>query len=236
MLLFDFDGVLFVGDLPVLAHARHCAELLPGPAATALIDGVRFFLEGRSTGASWTDLSSASDGHAAVELLATAAGLPGPAVAAARRRARSDLAASAFALDPPDGLAALLTELAPRVSAVVVTGAGADEVTAVLAAGGLAGSFRQVLTDVGPADWPATIGRQLQSIGAAGSPRRLMAVGARWAPELAAVSALGGATALVDRFARAAGSPDLRASTVSALLPGIRAWALDGADRVGRAS
>src|SRR4051794_13310287 len=51
-LMFGFDGTLYVGDLPVLAYARHCAEQLPAAQATALIDGIRFFLEGKSIGES----------------------------------------------------------------------------------------------------------------------------------------------------------------------------------------
>ncbi len=123
-LLFDFDGTLYVGDLPVHAYARRVAERLDGAAGVGVVAGMRRFLEDRSVpGDPGTDLSAAQDGYQAVELLAVAAGADADLLSAAYRQSRHDLAASAFAVDAPDGLVDLLTGLHGQVRSVVVSNA-----------------------------------------------------------------------------------------------------------------
>ncbi len=224
-LLFDFDGTLYVGDLPTLAYARHCADQLPPAAATDLIDGIRFFLEGKSIADRRVDLGAAEDGRQAVEILAAAAGLTPDQVAAAYRRSRTDLAASAFVLDPPEGLAELLTELV-GVHIMIVTNAHRVGVAEVLAAIGLIAYIDEVVTDAGkPDSMPGIVRSTLARIDSAAEPRRLMVVGDRWSADLADASRIGATTALIDRFRRGDGQPTVRATGLAGLIPAIRDWA-----------
>jgi phosphoglycolate phosphatase-like HAD superfamily hydrolase len=230
-LIFDFDGTLYVGDLPILAYARHCAEQLTDQSATDLIDGIRFFLEGKSAGNRRIDLSDAEDGYQAVEVLASALGLTDPQVRQAYRLARADLAASAFALEAPEGLVALLDQLRGAdqrhgVHIAVVTNAAALGVGEVLAAIELAGLIDEVIIDAGkPAGMPDIIAATLRRIDAVDTPDRLMVVGDRWADDLADAHRARAVTAMVDRFSRGDGEPALRAADLVGLIPGIRQWA-----------
>ena len=227
MLLFDFDGTLYTGDLPVLAYARHVTDFLDHAAATSVIDGIREFLEGKHSDSAvrlLADVSAAADGYQAVELLAAAAGLDPHQVHLAYRAARAGLAASAFALDPVPGLVELLAEFSGRAYVVVVTNADPDGIAEVLVTLGLAELIDEVITDAGkPAAMPDLVRRLLARTG--GRPDRLLAVGDRWATDLAAAHAAGCATALVDRFGRGDGDPTWRADATEALVPVIRSWA-----------
>ncbi len=239
-LLLDFDGTLYVGDLPILAYARHCAEQLPAAGATELIDGVRFFLEGTSIGDRRVDLGAAEDGYQAVEILGRALGLTEGQVDSAYALARDDLAASAFALDQPEGLEELLDELS-GVHVMVVTNAHPVGVAEVLSAIGLARFVDELITDAGkPGSMPALLRRTLAVIHGADEPRRLMVVGDRWSSDLADAAGVGATTGLIDRFGRGDGNPTVRASQLSALVPAIRRWADQfgglGAEHLGGSS
>jgi len=223
-LLFDFDGTLYVGDLPVLAYARHCAEQLPALGGTQLIDGIRFFLEGKSVGGGHVDLGDAEDGYQAVEILAAAAGLTENEINTAYRLSRDDLAASAFAIDAPEGLDRLLTDL--REIHVIVVAGHPVGVAEVLAATGVTGHIDQIITDAAkPEGMPAIIDAALSTIDAGTDPRRLLVVGDRWSSDLADACRAGATTALIDRFGRGDGDPTVRAADLASLIPAIRAWA-----------
>ena len=224
-LLFDFDGTLYVGDLPILAYARHAAELLPDDAATDLIDGVRFFLEGKSASGRTVDLTNAEDGYMSVEALARAAGLSSDHLDGAYRLARQDLAGSAFALEAPEGLPELLADLADAY-VMVVTNADLTGVAEVLTAIEVAGHIDQIVTDAGkPSSMPGHVTSALTRIDALDAPDRLMVVGDRWTTDLADAFAAGARTALVDRFRRGDGTPHLRGANLAELIPAIRSWA-----------
>ena len=47
VILLDFDGTAYGGDLAVQAYARRVAELVDPAAATLIIGGMRAFLEDR---------------------------------------------------------------------------------------------------------------------------------------------------------------------------------------------
>ncbi len=218
--LFDFDGTLYVGDLPVHAYARRVAEGLGGAAGVGVVAGMRRFMEARTVpGDPGTDLTAAEDGYQAVELLAIAAGADADLLSTAYRQSRHDLASSAFAVDAPDGLVDLLTRLGGRVLFVVVSNADAAGVAEVLAGTGLAPLLDEVVLDAGKPDcWPFLIERYAHLVG---GPDRLLAVGDRWSGDLAPIAAAGGWTALIDRFGRGDGSPDARGADLTALLPSI---------------
>ena len=77
-----------------------------------MIGGMRGFLEGKTELIPPdVDLSDAEDGYQAVEILARAAGLDDAAIPAPGGQPAPDLAASAWAVDPADGLDALLAEM-----------------------------------------------------------------------------------------------------------------------------
>ena len=221
-LFFDFDGTLYVGDLPVHAYARRVAERLDGAGGVGVVAGMRRFLEGGSVpGDPGTDLTAAEDGYQAVELLAVAAGADADLLTAAYRQSRHDLASSAFAVDAPDGLVDLLSRLRGRVLSVVVTNADPTGVAEVLAGTGLAPLLDEVILDAGkPACWPSLIERFAELVGCSG---RLLAVGDRWSGDLAPIAAAGGWTALIDRFGRGDGYPGARAADLTTLLPAIAA-------------
>ena len=226
MLFLDFDGTLYVGDLPVHAYARRVAERLGGTAGVGVVAGMRRFLEGRSVpGDPGTDLAAAEDGYQAVELLAIAAGADADLLSAAYRQSRHDLAASAFAVDAPEGLVELLAAVHGRVQVVVVSNADPPGVAEVLAGTGLAALLDEMMLDAGKPDcWPSLIERYAEL---AGGTDRLLAVGDRWSSDLAPIAAAGGWTALIDRFGRADGSADARATDLTALLPAIAAHLAD---------
>jgi len=220
VLFLDFDGTLYVGDLPVHAYARRVAERLDAMAGLGVVAGMRRFLEDRVVpGDPGSDLAAAEDGYQAVELLAIAAGAGAELLSAAYRQSRRDLAASAFAVDAPDGLVQLLTAFHDRMQVVVVSNADPPGVAEVLADTGVAPLLDEVLLDAGKPDcWPPLIARYAELVGGAD---RLLAVGDRWSGDLAPIAAAGGWTALIDRFGRGDGSPDARGTDLAALLPAI---------------
>lgn len=216
-----FVDVVYEGDLPVLAFARHCAESLPAPGATELIDGVRFFLEGKSVGASRQDLGAAGDGFEAVQILAAALAVPRSRIEQAYLQSRSDLAASAFALDPPAGLPDLLDGL-PDVRVTIVTDTDRALLDPVLSAVGIARRVDQIRKTAAPEDMSSIVSDVLRQVG---RPGRLLVVGTRWDRDLSFAAAGGAVTALVEKFPRPGGHPDLRSPDLLSLVPGIRSWA-----------
>jgi FMN phosphatase YigB (HAD superfamily) len=224
-LMFGFDGTLYVGDLPILAYARRCTEHLAPDAATAMIDGIRFFLEGKTISDRHIDLQGAEDGRQAVEILATALGLTADRIRLADQLARADMAASAFALDVPEGLSELLSEMV-GVHVVVVTNAQGGAVAGVLSALGLAEHVHEVVADAGkPDNMSNIVAATLSRIGATGEPHRLMVIGDRWSDDLADAARIGAVTGLIDRFGRDDGNPTFRARDLTGLIPDIRQWA-----------
>jgi FMN phosphatase YigB (HAD superfamily) len=223
-LLFDFDGTFYVGDLPILAFARHCAELLPDAAAVRLIDGIRYFLEGKTIGDPPPAQPPATDGFNAVELLAVDAGLSAGQIDTAYQLSRRDLAGSAFALDAPDGLLELLADVADAHVAVV-TNAPETGVREVIRAIGAFDLVDEIITEAGkPSNMPGIIASVLGRLSSP-EPGRLLAVGQHWARDLADAHTAGAFTALLDRWGTGEGSPDFRARTMADLVPAIRDWA-----------
>lgn len=226
VLLLDFDGTAYVSDLPVQSYARHAAEQLSGSAGIGLVAAVRAFLERRSDipGDPHLDLSAADDGYRAVELAGGAFGLGAPALSTAYRASRRDLAASAFAVEPADGLVELLTELRGRASTMLVTNSDSNGVSQVLDSTGLAPLIDEVITDAGkPELLPGIAWAALRRAGI--EPQQLISIGDRWGADLAPVAALGGATAYVDRYHRGDGAPTFRGPDLGSMVRGIGSWA-----------
>lgn len=223
--IFDFDGTMYTGDLPIQAFARHLAERLPEPAGRSLIAGMRNFLEqGEFPGAPAVDLSAAQDGYEAVEILGTALGLTDGELSNAYRASRRDLAAAAFAVDAAPGLSELLTEWQPRAHIAVVTNADREGVAEVLESTGLAALIHETVIDAGkPAGLRSVIDRTLPMVN--GDASRIVAVGDRWHGDLEPLHLRGGRTALIDRFERRLGSPDFTGPDLAAIIPSLREWA-----------
>lgn len=222
-LIVNFDAAVYVGDLPILAFARQCAEQLPEQAAGWLIDGIRFFLEGRTIGGRSAELSErladVQDGIGAVAVLAGGVGLTAADIAAAHRRSREDVVASAFALEPPAGLIGLLAEF-PEVFLTVRADYDVAGVLEVLEVLGLAPHVDQIagVDEVTGVDRPGS------EIPAESRPVQVLAVSNRWIGDLESAAARGATTVLVDRFGRNAGSPSHRISDLSDLAPAVRRW------------
>ncbi len=227
-LLLDFDGTVYVGDLPILSYARHASAGLEPHAQAAVIDGIRGLLEGRHTGRSTVDLSDAEDGRRAVELLAAAAGVGPGELTRAYAASRDDLAGSAFALDIPEGLVALLAGLHGPAWTAVVTDAPHTGVVEVLDSLGISGLIDDVITGADePARRAAVVTAVRHRLARSGPDPagRLVAVGNRWAVNLAPTHRMGGATAYIDRFGRGDGDPSWRAPTLGPLVPELLGWA-----------
>lgn len=210
MVAVALHGVACSGDLAVQAFARHLEAMAPG---SSIVAGMRAFLEDKPQLAApppWSPGPTPATGYRAVELLATAAGLGPAQIDAARLASRHDLAGSAWTLEPADGLPELIDLLAGRADLVLIADPRDPATGPVLDALDLAGRFPVVPAgDAAPAEQPALV------------------VDAAWPPVLAAASAAGHPTALVDRFGAGPvgpGEPDLRAADLPGLLPGIAAW------------
>jgi FMN phosphatase YigB (HAD superfamily) len=225
-ILLDFDGTAYRGDLAVQAYARRVAELLDSDTGMFVIAGMRSFLEGmpRPPGMP-PEFDNAEDGFELVHALSDAAGLPAAIRRQAYRASRDDLARSAFALDPVPGLADWLAEVKPESRVWVATNAPMAGIREVLDAVDLISLVDEIIPG---ADKPHGMHAITErAIEVAGRPERLVAIGDRWAADLAAAAAAGGRTAHLDRYGRGLGSPTWRNAEFSPLLPALRQWAAD---------
>lgn len=226
VVLLDFDGTAYSGDLAVQAYARRVAELVDPPAATLLIGGMRAFLEDRTAPDGVPDaFHTAEDGYELVHAMADAAGIPDQDRRAAYARSRDDVVRSAFALDEQPGLPGWLAGLDPADQVWLVTNAPGAGIGEVLAAVGLADHIDRVVPDAGKPSGLHALAAQAVEL--AGDPRRVLAIGDRWAADLAAVSRAGGRTAQIDRFGRGQGTPTWRARELAPMLPALTRWAAD---------
>lgn len=215
--LLCFDGVVYLGDLPVQAFARHLTEQLTADEIRPVIAGMRGFLESKTELIpAGVDLSGAEDGYQAVEVLARTAGLDSAAIAAARRASRLDLAASAWAVDPAAGLDALVAEIRTAARVVLLTEPGDPAAHPVLE------SLELTVDDIVDTAMGSAIALVQRETGA--TPERLLVIGTRWTDQLASAQAAGCATALIDRFARGRGAPTFRSCDLAGLLEPVRGW------------
>ncbi len=206
--LLTVDGVLHDSDLPVQAFARHVTEMLPAERVRPVIAGMRGFLEGKAELLPPdVDLSAAEDGEQAVEILARAAGVSSAQIESARLAGRGDLVASSWAVDQPDGLAELLAELSGRARVDVLAEPGDPAAAAVLDALGI------------------EVDAIVEESGTGSDPALVLVIGTRWAGQLESAQHAGCATALVDRFGRGRGTPDLPGRpALPDLLDPVRSW------------
>ena len=221
-MLLRLDGVVHTSDLPVQAFARHLTEQLPAELVRPLIAGMRGFLENKpELIPAGTDFGDAEDGYQAVEALATSAGLAPEQIGTARQASRADLVASAWAVDPSNGLEELLVDVAAHCLVGVFAEPADPAAAAVLAALDL--DRQIVLLDD---SLPVAIARLLDGSAPGGPdvPERIIVVGTRWAGELDAAAASGCATAMVDRYQLGRGSPQWRAADPADLTEQIQSW------------
>jgi FMN phosphatase YigB (HAD superfamily) len=221
-LVLDMDGTIVLGDDPVRVYAAAAAEALAphgAGAATELLRVVDGFLAGDPTVA-------APDGYQAVARTALRLGLSSAELDAAAERVFD--APDALALSAPPDLAPLLAELRPAVHVVVASNGSPSWMAVALDRVGarelvdeVHGSLRK------PAGLERLVGELLDRFGWRDEPGRLLGVGDIWANDLAPIDAVGGVTALVDRWGRAGGSPTHAAATFGGLVPAIRRWAAD---------
>ena len=220
VVVLPLHGVAHDDDLTVQAFARHLDAAAP-VAGRSIVAGMRAFLEGKpqlAPSPPWSLTGSVpATGDAAVELLGLAAGCSPDEIERARRASRHDLGSSAWILDPADGLSELLDLLAGRADLVLIADPDDRTTGPVLDALELADRFAVIRT------------AELQDVL---TGRRALLIDTAWEPALAAACATGPTTALVDRFGTGDGAPDLRASDLPGLLPGITTW-LDGPPSAG---
>ncbi len=218
-MLLCFDGVVHDGDLPVQAFARHITEQLPAEQIRPVIAGMRGFLEGRTELVpADIDLSTAEDGYQAVEILALAAGLDDAAILDARRASRADLAASAWSVDPADGLGALLSEVESAGAGVVLlTEPGDPAARPVLA------SIDVTVDEIVDAPVDLAVAQILRQLTPPG-PDRLLVIGNCWTGQLESVHNQGCRTSLVDRYGRGRGTPTFRSADLTGLIDPVGKW------------
>lgn len=218
ILVLDLDGTVLVGDDPVLAYADAAAALLdarsPGRGAElrATVDA---YLAGEPA-------VDAPDGYTATAAAARALGLGGPELAAAYASVAGRL--EHYDIAAPPELAPLLAGLPPGIRVVVASNAPLEWVARVLERVELADLVDERHGDLGKPDGLRTLAARLTAeheLPAA----RLFGVGDIWRNDLEPIAALGGETALIDRWGRSGGDPDHRAATFAGIVPAIRAWA-----------
>jgi FMN phosphatase YigB (HAD superfamily) len=214
--VWDFDGTVCLGDGPVRAYASAAGSRLAAAAAADLQSRLAAWLAGGSA-------DDAIDGYALVASVATAHGLDGAGLSAAYRESRAALHDGRIDVHAPEGLAALLASRPADVRCALVTNAPVQGIEPVLDRIGLAGAFDVLLGDAGkPAGMPAVLERLLHRFDVL--PDALLSVGDIWVNDLEPAARIGGTTALIDRFGRGGGSPDLRAASLPGLYPDLEAW------------
>ena len=226
VIVLDFDGTCYRGDLPVQAYARRIAESLDSASAALMIAGMRAFLEAKPPPDGLpAEFTFAEDGYELIGAVADAAGVPESVRQQAYRQSREDVARSAFALDPEPALMDFLTGVRPAASVWLVTSAPAVGIAEVLDSVGLSPLIDEVHSSASKPDGLRTIAER--AVHLVQEPARLLAVGDRWGADLEPVHAVGGRTALIDRFGRGRGTPSWRARTIDGLLPLLQDWAAD---------
>ena len=187
---------------------------------------MRAFLEGKPApvGAP-PEFDTAEDGYELVRALAHAAGVAEHDRRVAYLGSREDLARSAFALDAEPGLVDWLESIKPDTTVWLATLAPLTGISEVLEAVGLATLVDRVHPRTpkpeGIADLAADAARLT------GDPAGVLAIGDRWAADLAPVHAIGGRTAHLDRYRRGLGTPTWRAPGLDPMLADLQRWAAD---------
>lgn len=217
-MLLCLDGVVHISDLPVQAFARRITERLPADGIRPVIAGMRGFLEGRpELIPSDIDVSAAEDGYQAVEILARAAGLDAVGISTARAASRTDLAASAWAVDPAEGLQDLLALIGDSARVLLLAGPADPAARPVLS------SIELTVDEI--VDAPADLAvMQILARKDAPDPDRLLMIGSSWAGELEPAQKQGCHTLLVDRFGRGRGNPSFRSPDLEGLIDPVGSW------------
>ena len=229
VVLLDFDGTCYVGDLPVQAYARRVAELLDSDAAATVIGGMRAFAEGKPKPAGMpAEFDIAEDGYELVTALANQAGLSTAERRAAYLRSREDVARSAFAIDAEPGLVDWLVALRDadadaHTQVWLATLGPLVGMSEVLDSTGLLPLIDRLLPGTPKPDGIAALAAAALEL--TGDPENVLGIGDRWAADLAGVAAAGGRTAHLDRYGRQLGAPTWRGRELSELLPALHAWA-----------
>jgi FMN phosphatase YigB (HAD superfamily) len=233
LLVLDFDGTVCLGDAPVYEYAAAIVRRLPEADRPAGEERLRTALEGFFTGDRDPDLAAAPDGYYAVAELARQLGVSDDDRNAAYLESRTAVHDGEVPILAPPGLREVLEEAQTHVRVVLVTNAPEDGVESLLRILGLDGLFSAVHGDAGkPGGMGPILDALLQEAGIATSPERLLSVGDIWRNDLQPAAARGCATALIDRYGIADGTPTHRAATIVELYPVLLEWARRDGDVV----
>lgn len=226
VVLLDFDGTCYQGDLPVQAYARRVAELLDPEQATFVIGAMRAFLEGKPAPAGTpVEFGTAEDGYELVRALAQQTGVDDHDRRVAYQRSRDDLARSAFVLDAEPGLVDWLEAIKSDTTVWLATLAPLTGISEVLDAVGLATLIDRLHPRTPKPEGLADLATA--AVALAGDPAGVLAIGDRWAADLAPVHDIGGRTAHLDRHDRRLGTPTWRAGGFAPMLADLHRWAAD---------
>ncbi len=214
--IFDFDGTVCIGDEPALAYARAVAEA--EPRLGDLPTRVAAYLRGEDSSI------DADDGYQAVQLAATAAGVPLEVIQTAFLAARAGISDGSIDVRAPEGLSELLTLLRDGgVRAVLVTNAPPGGLDRILARLDLSDAFDSIYADAGK---PHGMEAILDDAVGAGRIEwsNLLSIGDIWENDLRIPHERGAATALIDPLNRRRGQPDVRTETLGGLTPWVKEW------------
>ena len=234
VLVLDFDGTVCLGDAPVYEYAAAIVRRLPENERPAGEERLHGALAEYFAGTRDPDLAAAPDGYYAVAALAEQLGVSDADRNAAYLESRTAVHAGEVPIFAPPGLRELLEAAREHVSVALVTNAPEQGAESLLRILGLDGVFDRVHGDARkPAGMAPILDTLLQDAGLTATPERLLSVGDIWANDLEPAAARGCATALIDRYGSASGTPTHRAATIVELYPAILAWARSGQRAAG---
>ena len=218
LVVWDFDGTVCVGDAPVHAYLQAVLDRIPNASDDEIRRSLNAYFDGDPAGG-----GTAADGYALVGTWAREQEAPAAVLSEAYAASRSALHDGRIEVAAPAGLAALLDGRPAGVVCALVTNAPVTGIDAVLERIGLAGRFDVIVGDAGkPAGMPGVLAELLDRFDLPATA--LLSVGDIWVNDLQPAARIGGTTALIDRFGRGEGSPDLRAATLPELAPAVEQW------------
>lgn len=222
LLVLDFDGTLWRGNEPLESYAAAASRGLVPAEREPYLAAVRAFLGG----ARWRVVGAAAppeDGWSAVASFALARGVSQAQLRDAFLQVREDMAAGAFHMEVPAGLADFLAWSRRWCRVVVATNSPASSVEPVLDRLGLAGLLDDVAAGASkPGSLVGLVEGWAERYGA--SRERVMSIGDHYRNDIEPAARAGWSTAYITPWRWVPGPCSLVGTRVEEILPGLREW------------